>query len=235
MPFRCLFHLHTRHSFDSFLAPKTIVARARALGVHVLIVTDHNTIQGAVEAQSICGARLPLVVIAAEYQSEKGDIIGLFLKTEIRSQRSDEIVREIHEQQGLVVLPHPFKAHRLDDALLAEADLIETYNGRCSAYDNAQAADLANRTNRLTIAGADAHCAIEVDSAITEFSGEPPRSEEEFRRQLLTEPRRAITKSAPAICRPYSQLVKAFKTRDTRLFLYQAKRMAFMVARREGR
>src|SRR5271154_5137957 len=115
MPFRCLFHLHTKASFDSWLSPGTILARVREMDIDVLIVTDHNSQQGARDLQSLAHGNPKFVVTAAEYQSEKGDIIGLFLKDEIVSRNANEIVAHIHSQQGLVVLPHPFKAHKLDD------------------------------------------------------------------------------------------------------------------------
>src|SRR5258708_2922818 len=118
MPLRCLFHVHTRRSFDSILSPRAIIATARKMHVDVLIVTDHNTIQGSEDVKALANGNPLLVVTAAEYQSEKGDIIGLFLKAEISSRHSDAILQEIHAQGGLAVLPHPFKAHALDCSLL---------------------------------------------------------------------------------------------------------------------
>jgi len=201
--------------------------------VHVLVVTDHNTIQGSLDTRSLAPGGRPIVLTAAEYKSEKGDIIGLFLRKEIRSERSAEIIQQIHAQGGLVVLPHPFKAHTLDDELLEGADLIETYNGRCSENENDQAAKLAQQQNRPALAGADAHCALELGAALNVFMAEAPRSESEFREQLLQAPRHAETRRAWSACRPYSQMVKAVKTKNPRLFLYQAKRLALVLAHGE--
>jgi len=231
MSFRCLFHVHTRRSFDSLLAPRKIVARARELGVHVLIVTDHNTIQGSLDVRTVAEGNPPLVVTAAEYQSEKGDIIGIFLRDEIRSRRSDEIIRQIHAQGGLVVLPHPYKGHLLDDQLLAGVDLIESYNARCSESDNAYAGHLAEQRDRPFLAGADAHCSLELGAALNVFMADAPPSEAECREHLLHAPRRVITERAPRICRPFSQMVKAVKTGNPGLFLYQAKRLTLALAR----
>jgi predicted metal-dependent phosphoesterase TrpH len=218
MAFRCLFHLHTRRSYDSLLSPAKILARAREMRVHVLVVTDHNTIQGSLDTRRLAAGNLPMVLTAAEYKSEKGDIIGLFLREEIRSGHSAEIVQQIHAQGGLVVLPHPFKGHTLDDELLAGADLIETYNGRCPDNDNDRAKQLAQQWNRPSLAGADAHCALELGAALNVFVADAPRSESEFREQLLQAPRHAETRRAWSACRPYSQLVKAVKTKNPRLF-----------------
>jgi predicted metal-dependent phosphoesterase TrpH len=233
MPFRCLFHVHTHCSFDSLLSPKKILARARELCVDALIVTDHNTIQGSQEVRALGRGYPPLVIIAAEYQSEKGDIIGLFLKEEIRSRSSVEIIQQIRAQGGLVVLPHPYKGHRLDDELVAEMDLVESHNARCSANDNAQATKLARHWSLPILAGADAHCLVELGAAMNEFMGEAPKTELQFRKQLLHAPRRIVTQPSPIFCRPYSQMVKAVKMKDPRLFLYQAKRLALVLAQGE--
>jgi predicted metal-dependent phosphoesterase TrpH len=231
--FRCLFHVHTRCSYDSLLPPKKIIARTRDMGVDVLIVTDHDTIQGSLDARALAGGDSPLVVTAAEYHSEKGDIIGLFLKEEIHSRRSSEIIQQVHNQGGLVVLPHPYKGHLLDDELLAGTDLIETYNARCSDADNARAEKLASQRNLLSLAGADAHCFTELNSALNQFAADTPRSELQFRDQLLRAPRRIVTQRTSVICRPYSQMIKAVKTKNPRLFLYQVKRLALLLAQGE--
>lgn len=231
MGFRCLFHLHTRHSFDSILSPAKILARAREMRVHVLIVTDHNTIQGSRSVHALSAGTPPMMIMAAEYQSEKGDIIGLFLKEEIRTRNSQEIIQQIHEQDGLVVLPHPYKAHKLDDELLAGVDLIESHNSRCSGAENARAGELARKLNRPVIGGADAHCLCELGAVLNEFSADVPKDATELRKCLLHAPRHILTERVSPLCLPYSQMVKAVKTKDPILFLSQAKRVASFLAR----
>jgi predicted metal-dependent phosphoesterase TrpH len=199
--------------------------------IDVLIVTDHNTIQGARNAKSLARGNPPLVITAAEYQSEKGDIIGLFLKEEIHSRDSKEIIQHIHEQGGLVVLPHPYKGHTLDEELLAACDLIESYNARCSESDNGRAQQLAQDLKRPFLAGADAHCSLEIGAALNEYLAEPPSNESELREHLLHSSLRITTERVSPLCGPYSQLIKSVKTKDPKLFLYQAKRLALVFAR----
>lgn len=231
MSFRCLFHVHSRYSYDSLLSPRKILARARQLDARVLIVTDHNTLGGANALQALANGSQTMVVKAAEYQSEKGDIIGLFLKEEVRSRISAEIIEEIHTQGGITVLPHPYKAHKLDDELLAGMDLIEIHNARCTEAENRQAEELCKRWGRPSLVGPDAHCGAELGAALNEFMAEPPASEVQFREQLLTCPRTFDLQKISTFYRPYSQMVKAVKTRSPRLFFYQAKRMVTALAR----
>lgn len=231
MAFRCLFHIHTHCSFDSLLSPKRILARGRELHVGAIVVADHNTIKGSRAARELANNQGPIIPIAAEYQSEKGDIIGLFLKDEIFSRQSNEIVQQIHAQGGLVVLPHPFKGHKLDDALLSAVDVIEIYNARCSAQDNERANELAREWRLPTIAGADAHCFAELGAALNEYSGAAPSNELELRQLLLQDNRTLITHPVSALCQPYSQMIKALKTGQPALFVYQTKRMVLALAR----
>ncbi len=228
---RCLFHLHTRHSFDSLLSPHKIVAKARELKIDALIVTDHNTLKGSLETKRASQGNPPLVIVAAEYQSEKGDIIGMFLQEEIRSRESSLIIRQIRDQGGLVVLPHPYKGHKLDDELIGAVDMVETFNARCSREENDLARQLAEERKLPGIAGADAHCYPELAAALNEYPGECPRNEAELRTLLLSAPHTLLTQTASPIWRPYSQLIKAVKTKNADLFFYQAKRLVLALAR----
>jgi predicted metal-dependent phosphoesterase TrpH len=231
MGFRCLFHIHTRHSFDSLLSPQTILERARELQADVLIVTDHETMRGSEDVARIAAGNPRFVIRAGEYKTEKGDVIGLFLKEEIASRNCDEVLREIRRQGGLAVLPHPYKGHKLDDALLSQVGLIESVNSRCSESQNSSAADLAARLGKPAMGGCDAHCAGEIGAVMTEFTGDVPADEEELRATLLSAPRNIVSKKISRAYQPYSQLIKACKTRNPLLFAYQMKQLATVLAR----
>lgn len=225
MAFRCLFHIHTRHSFDSLLSPQTILARARAIEADLLIVTDHESMRGSEDVARIAKGNPKFVIGAGEYKSEKGDLIGLFLKDEITSRKSNEVIQQIQSQGGLVVLPHPYKGHKMDDELLGQVDLVEIYNSRCSESQNHSAGELAHRLGKPALGGCDAHCAAEIGVVTTEFSCEPPSTVEELRKVLLTAPRKVTSKRVSSVYQPYSQLIKACKTRSPILFVYQLKQL----------
>src|SRR5271156_2670459 len=225
MPFRCLFHLHTRPPFDSWMSPSKILAKARAMNVDVLIITDHNTLAGARDVENLSQGNPRFVIIAAEYATEKGDIIGLFLKNEIHSRRCGDVIAGIRAQGGLVVLPHPYKAHTLDEELLGQVDIIETHNSRCSKSENTAACELAQKWNRPFLGGADAHCTGELRAVLNHFPDELPQDESELRKSLLCVPPTIESRAVSDIFRPYSQVIKAIKTRDPMLFLSQTKRL----------
>lgn len=225
MPLRCLFHIHTWHSPDSLTPPRAIISRARKLGADVLIVTDHESIRGAESAMRLASGNPRFVVRGGEYKTEKGDVIGLFLKSAVRSRRSTSVADEIHSQGGLVVLPHPYKGHRLDAALLEQADLIETFNGRCTAEQNRLAQELARRLNKPELAGSDAHSLGEISTAVTEFHCDGDVDESDLPEIFRTAPRTFHAAPASRIYQPYSGLIKACRTFDALLFGYHLKRI----------
>ena len=57
-------------------------------------------------------------MIASEVATDQGDVIGLFLQGRRARALGARVLRRVHEQGGLVLLPHPYKWHRLDEALL---------------------------------------------------------------------------------------------------------------------
>ena len=164
-----IFHIHTSYSSDAAVSPKKVVARLQELGVDFAAITDHQTIQGALEVKRLAPPTLTIIV-GAEYHTEKGDIIGLFMEKEVKSSKSNELISEIKAQGGIVVLPHPYKAHKLDAQLIQSVDAIEVYNSRTDRLKNYKALALAKEYNKKKMAGSDAHFTQEIGLTMMEFS-----------------------------------------------------------------
>jgi len=155
-------HIHSKYSFDSLLSPKTILKVAKKKGLTGIAVTDHNTIRGGLEVKEINKDRDFTVIVGSEVQTEIGDIIGLYLSDEIKSRISIEVIAEIKNQGGVVVLPHPYRGHKLNQYIIEHSDAIEVFNGRSTAEENFKALELAKRYNKPFTAGSDAHFAAEI-------------------------------------------------------------------------
>ncbi len=80
--------------------PQEIVEFAVQNQIHVLAPTDHNTIRGSREIRELAEEHGIETIIGAEYSSDHGDIIGLFLQDDAYSRKASEIVQEIHGQGG---------------------------------------------------------------------------------------------------------------------------------------
>jgi hypothetical protein len=199
--------------------PAELVRRAGASGVDVLAVTDHDTWQGSVDALgtvSRVGARL-WVVIGSEMATDQGDVIGLFLRDDVRERSAPRLCDEIHEQGGLVLLPHPFKWHRLDEELLRRVDLVEVFNARTGHAENERAAALARERSLPALVGPDAHRVGELLLARNEFEAELPPDEAGLKRALLSAPRRFHTVFGSKWDEWRSQAVRLSRQPDRRL------------------
>jgi len=214
-------HVHTRHSLDSLAEPAALVRRAAETGVEVLAITDHDTWRGAVDAKGAAerqGGKVR-IVLGTEVRTDHGDVIGLFITSDVRERKVAAFCDAVHEQGGIVVLPHPYKWHRLEPELLERVDIIEVYNPRCSRSENLRAEELALERNRATLVGSDAHRVKELMLARTEFDGDPPSDEAVIKHALLHAPRRFFT-HPPSIWNEWlSQSVK-FVKRPTPMLAY---------------
>ena len=177
-------HVHSRASFDSLASPAALVRTAARRGLTHLAITDHDRIDGAVEARAMVGEVAPglTVIVGEEIRTIDGDLIGLFLERAVPPGLTvDEAIAEVRAQGGLVGIPHPFDRFRGSllrnarrEALVASVDWIEAHNARVAVGNgNVRAAELAHRADRPGIAVSDAHSAFEVGVAYTAFDGDP--------------------------------------------------------------
>lgn len=156
------FHIHSIYSRDAILKPKSIIKIAKKKGLSGIAVTDHDTIKGALKIKSVTSDDF-MVIVGAEVQTDKGEIIGLFLNEEIKARKFTEVTDEIKDQDGITVLPHPYRNKHCDPKnLLKMVDLVEGLNARTSKELNKRAQILAKRFGVPVIAGSDAHTPFEI-------------------------------------------------------------------------
>ena len=185
-PGRADLHMHTTES-DGWPTPEELVDHAarRAL-LHVIAVTDHDTIEGALRAREHAAKRARFhVIVGEEVSSRDGHIVGLFLERRVRPGMSAAAtVHAIHDQGGLAIAVHPFwrtqrrPVHGVGWlAAELEFDAIEVENATPGFYVFNQ---MAHRLN-LGLGGAelgssDAHILDAVGRAYTEFPGKTPEA-----------------------------------------------------------
>src|SRR5258706_15303231 len=105
-------HSHTSASFDSLASPRAVVRAAANRGLTHLAITDHDRIDGALEAREMATREaLPLtVLVGQEIRTRQGDLIGVFLERPIRSGLDAlEAVGDVRAQSGLGGSPHPLE------------------------------------------------------------------------------------------------------------------------------
>ncbi len=177
-------HCHTAASFDSRSRPRDVVRRAFERGLTHLAITDHERLEGALEARSLAPPGL-VVLVGEEIRTADGDLIGLFLEAPIPSGRSAQAtIAAIREQGGLVGIPHPFDRWRGSlgrrtwlREIVGLVDWVEVHNARALFRANARAAAFAAEHGLPGVAVSDAHTLLEVGVASTIVEGDPSTPE----------------------------------------------------------
>ncbi|MFW6150774.1 MAG: PHP domain-containing protein [Chloroflexota bacterium] len=168
-------HIHTCYSHDSCTRLGEIVERCVELGLGCVAITDHGTIEGAIELQKIAPFR---VIVGAEILTPVGEIMGLFLKEDVPGGLSPlETVARIKKQGALAGIPHPFgrwpiqNSHKLlSPELIEQMDFLEVFNARSPfARSSDRAQQLALKYGKAGSAGSDAHTPGEIGKAYVEM------------------------------------------------------------------
>lgn len=143
-------------------------------------ITDHNSIDFAQNMQTILGNK---IIVGEEIMTQEGEIIGLFLKKAIAPGMSVEhAMHAVHQQGGLVYIPHPLEKIRKGLSLETIKnyqqliDIVEVYNGRAVRQNRSmKAAVWARLEQKARAASSDAHSVRGVGSAYTIIKDEPTR------------------------------------------------------------
>ena len=171
-------HIHTYHSACSRIRPKKLLQIAKKRGLNGIAVTDHNTIKGGLETKKLNKDKNFEVIIGAEIKTDKGEILGYYLKKEIKSRTPEAVIDEIHKQGGIAVAAHPFTwgllrtAAKFDKKELKKLDGFETFNSRNTfRWENELAVQFAQKHKLAQTAGSDSHFYYEIGRAFTLFNG----------------------------------------------------------------
>lgn len=108
-------HMHTHYSDGDAL--ERVLEKALNMGLDAIAITDHDVVEGSLEARRIVHARrLPFAVIpGTEVSSRDGHIGALFVMRGFPQNLSaEETVQQIHEAGGLAVAHHPYSPALLD-------------------------------------------------------------------------------------------------------------------------
>jgi hypothetical protein len=176
------FHVHSGHSKDSVSGVAAILERAREVGLDVVAITDHDSVDGGLEARELADRYGVRVIVGEEVKTAEGEVVGLFLERTIPPGMTfAETIAAIKEQGGVVYVPHPFdRLHDVPGAALLRAnvtdiDVLEVFNSRLAFPGfNEQAERFARRYRIPAAAGSDAHVLASLGTALTgmdDFSG----------------------------------------------------------------
>lgn len=170
-------HCHTIHSVDGLMTFDSLVAAAGRVGLDAVAITDHDTMTGAWEFQRLAkqrGAALQIIPGEEKTLDDGSHFIGIFLEKPIESGDLAGAIREVEEQRGLCLIPHPFR--RKDGLLRGGLERLGLFEGRpagfelfsakCSFEENRRAAELLGSTTLTPFGGSDAHYECDLGEAL---------------------------------------------------------------------
>jgi predicted metal-dependent phosphoesterase TrpH len=179
-PLNVELHCHTACSMDGLMSFDSLLRTAELVGLDALAVTDHDTTAGAFEFQQLAktsGVSLQIIVGEEKTLADGSHFIGLFLERHIESDQLEGAIREIEEQGGLCLIPHPFRRKDglfrdgLERLKLFESRVagFELFSAKCSFAENAKAASLLD-TGLTPFGGSDAHYECDLGESINVIS-----------------------------------------------------------------
>ncbi|NPV84733.1 MAG: PHP domain-containing protein [Anaerolineae bacterium] len=156
------FHCHTFYSGDSLNTPQKLIAAARRAGLDRLVITDHNTIRGALHARQLDPE---LVIVGEEIETTRGELLASFVSEEIPAGLEPmEAINRLRQQGAFISVSHPFDTMRMAwsaqdlEAILPFLDAIEIFNASClNDTANLKAQQYARQKGLSGTAGSDAH------------------------------------------------------------------------------
>ena len=176
-------HIHSNYSKDAFSSVKEILEKADEINLDIIAITDHDTMEGVKEAEKITSQFKVKLIKGEEIETKEGHLIGLFIENFISPGKPIlDTVREIHQQGGLSIVPHPLARFSQGISLetlsqvFEEVDGIETFNASWLGWINRKKVEKLNSQlfHLAQIGGSDAHILRQIGKGYTIFEGKPP-------------------------------------------------------------
>lgn len=180
MRYKVDLHTHSVASYDGGIG-KEEYARVLETGeLNCIAITDHNEISFAKEMRQAYGDK---IIVGEEITTKDGEIIGLFLEKVVpKNKTALETVKLIHEQDGIVYIPHPYETLRKGlqmDVLQnipKDVDIIEVFNARARwRGESSRALKFAHKYKKAQASSSDAHCRMGIATSYSIINEMPSK------------------------------------------------------------
>ncbi len=183
-------HVHSQYSEDGAGHPKDIMKQLQIKGLQGMAITDHNNIQGSLEALKLKPKDF-IIIPGIEISTADGHLIALGVKENIpRDLSVEETVDKIIDAGGIAIVPHLFrkmsgiKKEKLE-IIYEKIPAMEVFNGCSLPETNIKTAKVAKEFKLGGTGGSDAHdpsyagygytvvesTDMEIDSILSEIIG----------------------------------------------------------------
>lgn len=170
-------HVHSCFS-DGVPTPKEIVEHSKKIGLGGVAVTDHDSIEGGLEALKYGGKDF-MVIAGVEVSSLEGHILALGVREHVEVRMpAKKTVEKIHELGGVAVAAHPYDRYRRGVGDLIhelDFDAVEVVNAHTfTNWKNPRME--AEKAGLPAVGGTDAHCLAEIGNITIEVEENPLES-----------------------------------------------------------
>jgi predicted metal-dependent phosphoesterase TrpH len=178
MSYKIDLHTHSIISQDGGIS-RDQYARLLEKGVlDIIAITDHNETKLAIEMAKKFGEK---IIVGEEISTKEGEMVGLFLKQTIPGNMTVlATVKQIHEQDGIAYIPHPFETSRqglqIDvlQTIMPHIDIVEVFNARGKwRGKSSEALAFAQKYGKAMAAASDSHCYLGMGSSFSIISEIP--------------------------------------------------------------
>ncbi len=101
-------HMHTTYSWDGTSTVSGMLKQAALAGLDIVAITDHDAIQGSLEAVQMAAQYGLQAIPGSEISTKQGHLLALFIQKKIPAglPMIDTLLR-VGEQDGLGIIAHP--------------------------------------------------------------------------------------------------------------------------------
>lgn len=103
-------HIHTNYSADATARVEDVLEYVSTkTDLRVIAITDHDKIEGALEARRLAQAYNIEVIVGEEVSTQEGHLLALFIEEWLPPGRpAAETIAAVHAQGGLCIAAHPY-------------------------------------------------------------------------------------------------------------------------------
>jgi hypothetical protein len=155
-------HIHSKYSEDACGTPVEIIRTLQKKGFHGMAITDHNSVDGCLNALKIKPKNF-IVIPGIEISTAEGHILALDTKETIpRGLSVVETVELILDRGGTPIVPHLFRKMsgiKLENLqkIYQKINAMEVFNGCNLPKTNIKTGKIARQLNLGGTGGSDAH------------------------------------------------------------------------------
>ncbi|MEZ4680321.1 MAG: PHP-associated domain-containing protein [Caldilineaceae bacterium] len=179
-------HIHSAYSPDGTATVAAILGHvARTRCVDILAITDHDVLDGALEAVELAPQYGVEVIPGVEISTADGHLLALFVTKPIAAGRPLlETIEAVADQQGICIAAHPggwwnwclqeksIRAALMQPAVAKTLVGLEEYNASLPLlFANHKAAAMNQRLGLAQVCNSDAHMLWMIGQGTTHFPG----------------------------------------------------------------